>query len=62
MKPATTRPLADQDLLDRTRYHAAAEGSDLAERFFTAAIEAVRSVGDMPGGGSPLVGERIGSG
>lgn len=60
MKPARTRPLADQDLVDRTRYYAAAEGADLAERFFTAAIDAVRSVEDMLGIGSPLVGQRIG--
>ncbi len=60
MKPARTRPLADQDLVDRTRYYAAAEGSDLAERFFTAAIEAVRSAENMPGIGSPLIGQRIG--
>ena len=60
MKPARTRPLAEQDLVERTRYYATAEGADLAERFFTAAVEAVRSVEDMPGIGSPLVGERIG--
>ncbi len=60
MKPARTRPLAEQDLVERTRYYAAGEGSELGDRFFTAAIEAVRSVEDMPGIGSPLVGERIG--
>ncbi len=52
--------MAEQDLVERTRHYAAAEGSQLADRFFTAAIEAVRSVEDMPGIGSPLVGERIG--
>lgn len=60
MKPARTRPLAEQDLVERTRYYAVAEGSDLAARFFAAAIEAVRSAEKMPGIGSPLVGERIG--
>lgn len=60
MKPARTRPLAEQDLVERTRYYATAEGAHLADRFFTAAIGAVRSVEDMPGIGSPLVGERIG--
>ncbi len=60
MKPARTRPLAEHDLVERTRYYAAVEGARLADRFFTAAIEAVRSVEDMPGIGSPLVGDRIG--
>ena len=60
MKPAWTRPLAEQDLVERTRYYATAEGSELAERFFAAAVGAVRSVEHMPGVGSPLVGERIG--
>lgn len=60
MKPAQTRPLAEHDLVERSRHYADAEGADLAERFFVAAIEAVRSVEEMPGIGSPLVGERIG--
>lgn len=60
MKPARTRPLAEHDLVERTRYYAAAEGADLAEWFFTAAVDAVRSVEEMPGIGSPIVGERIG--
>ncbi len=60
MKPARTRPLAEQDLLERTRFSAVAEGSHLADRFFAAAIDAVRSVEGMPGIGSPLVGQRIG--
>lgn len=60
MKPARTRPLAEHDLVERTRHYVDAEGADLAKRFFTAAIEAVRSVEEMPSIGSSLVGERIG--
>lgn len=60
MKPARTRPLAEHDLVERTRYYADAEGADIAERFFIAAVEAVRSGEELPGIGSPLVGERTG--
>lgn len=60
MKPARTRPLAEQDLVERTRYYADAEGADLGARFFTAAVDAVRSVEVMPGIGSLLIGERVG--
>ena len=52
--------LAEQDLVERTRYYATAEDGHLADRFFVATIEAVRSAEDMPGIGSALVGERIG--
>lgn len=60
MKPAELRPLAEQDLIERTRYYRGVDGTELGDRFFACAIEAVRSVEAMPGIGSPLVGERIG--
>lgn len=60
MKPAQLRPLAEQDLIERTRYYVAAEDAVLGERFFDEAIAALRSVEAMPGIGSPLVGELIG--
>ena len=60
MKPAQLRPLAEQDLIERTRYYAAVEDAVLGERFFAEAIAALRSVEAMPGIGSPLVGELIG--
>ena len=60
MKPTQLRPLAEQDLIERTRYYAAVEDAVFGERFFAQAIDALRSVEAMPGIGSPLVGELIG--
>ena len=60
MKPAQLRPLAEQDLIERTRYYVSADGAALGERFFADAIAALRSVEAMPGIGSPLTGEMIG--
>ncbi len=60
MKPAKLRPLAEQDLVERTRYYVGVDGSELGDRFFASAIEAVRSAEAMPGVSSPLVGERVG--
>lgn len=60
MRRAELRPLAEQDLVERTRYYVTAEGAALGDRFFAEAIAALRSVEAMPGIGSPLVGEHIG--
>lgn len=60
MKPPALRPLAETDLIERSRYYEQAGGSDLAERFFDAAITAIRSIGASPRVGSPRVGELIG--
>jgi toxin ParE1/3/4 len=60
VKPAALRPLAEDDLVERTRYYRRAGGSELAERFFDAAIAALRLVEESPGVGSPRVGELIG--
>lgn len=60
MKPAQLRPLAEQDLVERTRYFVTTEGAALGDRFFAEAIAAIRSVEAMPGIGSPRVGELIG--
>ncbi len=57
MTPAQLRPLAGADLVERTRYYRSVGGPDLAERFFDAAIEAVRGIERMPGIGSPRMGE-----
>jgi plasmid stabilization system protein ParE len=55
--PARLRPLAEVDLVERTRYYRSAGGDALGERFFDAAIAALRSVERMPGIGSPRAGE-----
>ena len=57
MTPAWLRPLAEADLVERSRYYAAEAGDEIAERFFDAALAALRSVERMPGTGTPRVGE-----
>jgi toxin ParE1/3/4 len=59
VKPAALRPLAERDLIERSRYYRRAGGPPLAEQFFDAAIEALRSIEASPGLGSPRVGELI---
>ena len=58
MKPAVLRPLAEQDLLDITRWYAEQGGARLAGRAFDAARQALARVEVMPGLGSPLAAER----
>lgn len=60
MTPAALRPRAEQDLIERSRYYRRAGEVDLAERFFDAAIAAIRTIEASPGLGSPRVGELIG--
>lgn len=60
MKPAELRPLAETDLVERTRHYRGAGGSELGTRFFDAAIAALRSIEEAPGIGSPKIGELIG--
>ena len=57
MSPASLRPLAEADLVERTRYYRPHAGEDVATRFFEAAINALRAVERMPGTGSPRDGE-----
>lgn len=56
MTPARLRPLAELDLVDRTRHHRR-EGDEVGIRFFDASIAALDAIGRMPGAGSPRVGE-----
>lgn len=60
MKAAALRPLAETDLTERSLYYRQAGGSERAERFFDAAISAIRSIEASPGLGTPRVGELIG--
>ena len=60
MKPAELRPLAEADLVERTRHYRGVGGSELGGRFFDAAIAALRSIEEAPGIGSPRIGEVIG--
>lgn len=54
------RPLAEDDLVERTRSYRVAGGDDLAQRFFDAAIVALDAIARMPEAGSPRVGELSG--
>ncbi|HEY5875820.1 MAG TPA: type II toxin-antitoxin system RelE/ParE family toxin [Ilumatobacteraceae bacterium] len=60
MSPARLRPLAETDLVERTRYYRLHGGDEVAARFFDAAITAIQAVERMPGIGSPRVGELCG--
>lgn len=57
MSVARLRPLAEDDLVERTRYYSAEGGTDLGVRIFEAAVASLRAVETMPGTGSPRVGE-----
>lgn len=57
MSPARLRPLAEADLVERTRYYRLNAGDDVASRFFDAAIDALSAIEGMPGTGSLKVGE-----
>lgn len=60
MTVARLRPLAEADLVERTRYYRREGGDQLGERFFGAAIAAIDAIGRMPGAGSPRMGELCG--
>jgi toxin ParE1/3/4 len=53
------RPLAQADLVERTRYYRREGGDELGRRFFDAAIAALEAIGRMPGAGTPRVGELV---
>ncbi len=57
MTPASLRPIAEADLVERSRYYLVHAGEDAAARFFDAAIAALRAVERMPGIGSPRIGD-----
>jgi toxin ParE1/3/4 len=59
VSPARLRPLAETDLVERTRYYRL-HGGELAARFFDAATTAIQAVERMPGIGSLRVGELCG--
>ena len=60
MTTVRLRPLAEAELVERTRYYAREGDADLGERFLDAAIAALGAIGRVPGAGSPIVGERCG--
>ncbi|MEP7115006.1 MAG: type II toxin-antitoxin system RelE/ParE family toxin [Ilumatobacteraceae bacterium] len=60
MTTALLRPLAEADLIARTRFYGTEGGDGLGERFFDAAVAALDALTRMPGAGSPHVGELCG--
>jgi toxin ParE1/3/4 len=60
VKPAKLRPLAGEDLVERSRFYERSGGRELGRRFFAASMDALRSAESMPGIGSPLIGEVVG--
>ena len=57
MTVAQLRPLAEADLVERTRHYRGQGGDGLGQRFFDAALTALRAIERMPGIGSPRIGE-----
>lgn len=57
MTVARLRPLAEDDLVERSRYYSGEGGTDLGVRFFDAAVASLRAIERMPYAGSPRVGE-----
>ena len=57
MTTTRLRPLAEADLIERTRYYRREGGDHLGRRFFDAAVAALDAIGRMPGAGSPQLGE-----
>lgn len=57
MTLARLRPLAEVDLVERSRYCSAEGGTDLGVRFFDAAVASLRAIEKMPNAGSPRVGD-----
>ena len=54
---ARLRPLAEADLVGRTRYYRREAGEPVGQRFFDAAIAALRTIERLPHAGSPRAGE-----
>ena len=57
MTQVRLRPLAENDLVEQTRYYASEGGKALGERFFDAAIATLDTIGNRPKGGSLRIGE-----
>lgn len=60
MTAALLRPRAEADLVENTRHFRTVGGDLLGERFFTAALAALRKIERAPGIGSPRIGDLCG--
>jgi plasmid stabilization system protein ParE len=57
---ARLRPLAEADLVERTRYYRRHAGEPVGRRFFDSAIAGLRRIERLPHVGSPRAGELCG--
>lgn len=57
MTVARLRPLAETDLIERTRYFRVEGGDQLGARFFDTAVASLRAIEQMPRAGSLHIGE-----
>ena len=60
MIQARLRPLAEAEVTEQARFYRSTGGDDVGERFFNAAIASLAAVQQMPGIGSPRIGELCG--
>ena len=56
-QPLLLRPLAEADLVERTRSYRRNASDAIGGRFFEAALSALELIGQMPHAGSPRAGE-----
>jgi toxin ParE1/3/4 len=54
------RPLAEADLVERTRYYRREGGDDPGRCFFDSAVATLTAIGRIPCAGSPRLGELCG--
>ncbi len=57
MTEVRLRPLAEADLVERTKYYRSVGGDELGSRFFNTAIEGLSVIEHVPGGGALRIGE-----
>ena len=60
MTAVLLRPLAQSDLIERTRYYVREATDEVGTKFFEAAVAALDAIGGMPNAGSPRLGELAG--
>jgi len=51
------RPLAEADLIERTRNYRSEPGQQIGQRFFDTAVDALHTIEKMPGIGSTRLGD-----
>ena len=57
MTSARLRPVAETDLVERTRYYRTEAGHEIGGRFFDTAVDTLHTIEKLPGVGSLRLGE-----